>query len=74
MKQPTNIVWTGDYFIVRRIGTGPCLLARHSGAPLDRFGSESEAIAVASYCDAQGGSYVAKLRNEAKRLAALDME
>lgn len=74
MKQPTIYVWEGEHFVVRRIGTGPCLLARHSGAPLDRFQSETEAILVAQYCDARGGSYAAPIRREAKAYAKAEME
>lgn len=72
--KPVIQVWEGEHFVVTRTGTGQCLLKRWSGQTLDRFGSELEAIAVAEYCDAQGGSYTAPIRKAAKlRFAQLSM-
>ena len=66
MSELTRILWQGEHLLVRRRGTGPCILTTHYGAVLDRFGSELEAITVASYCEEHGGSYDRATRNAAK--------
>ncbi len=67
-----STIWKGKRFAVRSTAeAGQYFLIRPiSGAVLDKFDDLATAMAVATYCDARGGSYTAPIRKEAKEYAS----